>query len=113
MFEYMAAGVPVIASRFALWESVLVGNDCGRVVEPLDVEEATNAAIEYWQSRALRERHGQNGRAAVAGRYHWGVEVTQLMAVYAALDGTRPLTNSTPGSDRSTPDHASQTSQPS
>jgi glycosyltransferase involved in cell wall biosynthesis len=107
MFEYMAAGVPVIASRFALWESVLVGNDCGRVVEPLDVEEATNAAIEYWESRELRERHGQNGRSAVVGHYHWGVEATQLMAVYAALSRTTPLMDSTLVSDSSTPDHAS------
>jgi glycosyltransferase involved in cell wall biosynthesis len=83
MFEYMAAGVPVIASRFALWKSVLVGNDCGRVVDPLNVEEATWAVIDYWESRELRERHGRNGRSAVVGRYHWGVEVPRLLAVYA------------------------------
>lgn len=85
MFEYMAAGLPVVASRFALWESVLVGNDCGRVVDPLDREEATNAVFDYWDSRELRERHGRNGRSAVVARYHWGLELPRLIAVYAIL----------------------------
>src|SRR5207247_4214560 len=85
MFEYMAAGLPVVASRFALWESVLVGNDCGRVVDPLNVGDATRAVLEYWVSPELRERHGRNGRLAAAERYHWGLEVPKLIAVYAAL----------------------------
>ncbi len=85
MFEYMAAGIPVIASDFALWRSVLVPHDCGTVVDPLKVEDAAAAALAYWESPALRERHGRNGRAAVARCYHWGVETPQLNAVYAGL----------------------------
>jgi glycosyltransferase involved in cell wall biosynthesis len=87
MFEYMAAGIPVIASNFALWRDVLVPNECGKVVDPLNVEEAAAAALEYWTRPDLRERHGQNGRAAVLRRYHWGVEAPHLLRVYAALAG--------------------------
>lgn len=90
MFEYMAAGLPVVASRFALWESVLVENDCGRVVDPGDVEEATGAVLEYWSSRELRERHGRNGRTAVVERYHWSLELPRLITVYAALARVGP-----------------------
>jgi glycosyltransferase involved in cell wall biosynthesis len=85
MFEYMMAGVPVVASRFALWEEVVVGNDCGRVVDPLDVEEATALLCEYAASRELRERHGRNGRTAVLQRYHWGLEAPHLLRVYRRL----------------------------
>lgn len=88
MFEYMAAGLPVVASRFALWEKVLVGNDCGRVVDPLDVDEGANAILEYWRSVQLRERHGRNGRSAVVERYHWGLEAPRLLGIYAALTRT-------------------------
>ena len=88
MFEYMAAGLPVVASRFALWESVLVGNDCGRVVDPLDIEEASEAIFEYWNSRELRERHGRNGRTAVVERYHWNLELPHLLAIYDAWTRT-------------------------
>jgi glycosyltransferase involved in cell wall biosynthesis len=85
MFEYMAAGLPVVASRFTLWERVLVGNDCGRVVDPQNTEEAAEAIREYWMSPELRERHGRNGRAAVVAHYNWPAEASRLDSVYAAL----------------------------
>jgi glycosyltransferase involved in cell wall biosynthesis len=107
MFEYMAAGLPVIASRFPLWTNVLAGNDCGRVVDPLNVEEATAVALDYWRSPELRERHGRNGRAAVEARYHWGAEVTQLIAVYAALRRTNRRAYPAPVRSESTPDQVS------
>lgn len=84
MFEYMAAGVPVVASNFTLWSEVLVTNDCGRVVDPLDVEAAAALLREYWFSPELRERHGRNGRAAVARRYSWNLEVPSLLHAYAS-----------------------------
>jgi glycosyltransferase involved in cell wall biosynthesis len=82
MFEYMAAGLPVIASRFPLWQSVIEGNECGAVVDPLNVDEAVAAAAAYWHSVDLRRRHGRNGRAAVVAKFNWGVEVPVLLEVY-------------------------------
>ena len=34
MFEYMAAGLPVIASNFPLWESIINKYNCGICVNP-------------------------------------------------------------------------------
>jgi glycosyltransferase involved in cell wall biosynthesis len=82
MFEYMAAGLPVVASRFALWERVLIDNRCGRVVDPLHIEEAVDAIRAYWSFPGLREEHGRNGRAAAIARYHWGLEAPHLLAAY-------------------------------
>ncbi len=87
MFEYMAAGLPVVASRFALWEEVLVGNDCGRVVDPVNVNEGAAAAGDYWASRELRECHGRHGRGAVLERYSWDAEAARLLRIYAGLVG--------------------------
>lgn len=91
MFEYMAAGLPVVASRFTLWEDVLAGNDCGRVVDPLDTEEAAAAIREYWISPELRERHGRNGRAAVRARYSWERESRQFIRVYSRISGEKTV----------------------
>jgi glycosyltransferase involved in cell wall biosynthesis len=85
MFEYMAAGLPVVASHFPLWERVLVDHDCGRVVDPLDVDAAAQAVAAYWRRPEVRERHGSNGRAAAAERYNWNRELPSLLAVYASL----------------------------
>jgi glycosyltransferase involved in cell wall biosynthesis len=85
MFEYMAVGLPVVASRFPLWERVLVDNDCGSVVDPLNVEEGTAAVHNYWVSGELRERHGRNGRLAALTQYSWQREALRLLAVYSTL----------------------------
>ncbi|MBS0394336.1 MAG: glycosyltransferase [Proteobacteria bacterium] len=85
MFEYMAAGLPVLASNFPLWESVLSGNDCGSVVDPLNLPAAVARLVDYWRSPELRARHGRNGRRAVEQRYQWDVEAQRLLALYRGL----------------------------
>src|SRR5690606_27542083 len=46
MFEYMSAGLPVIASNFPLWREIVESNDCGICVDPLDSEQIA-AAIDF------------------------------------------------------------------
>lgn len=43
MFEYMAAGIPVIASNFPLWERIVEDNHCGVCVNPYDINAISNA----------------------------------------------------------------------
>jgi glycosyltransferase involved in cell wall biosynthesis len=46
IFEYMAAGIPVIASDFPLWRELLGHPPAGLFVNPLDPKSIANA-IEY------------------------------------------------------------------
>jgi glycosyltransferase involved in cell wall biosynthesis len=85
MFEYMAAGLPVIASRFPLWQEIIEGNQCGVCVDPGDPA-AIAAAIDHFclHPQAAR-RMGENGRRAVHARYNWRGEADKLAALYDGL----------------------------
>ena len=85
MFEYMSAGVPVVASHFPLWREIIEGNDCGLCVDPLDPKTIAQA-INYLVSHpAEAERMGRNGQYAVQKKYNWGIEEKKLLALYAEL----------------------------
>lgn len=62
IFEYMAAGIPVIASNFPLWRELLGQPPAGLFVDPLDPKSIANA-IEYVLGKSPEaERMGQLGR---------------------------------------------------
>lgn len=82
MFEYMSAGIPVIASDFALWRQIIQGNECGLLVDPLDPS-AIAQAIDYLVSNPVEaQRMGANGCKAVKERYNWAIEEQKLFAFY-------------------------------
>ncbi|MGZ5200139.1 MAG: glycosyltransferase family 4 protein [Telluria sp.] len=85
MFEYMAAGIPVIASRFPLWRDIVEGNACGVCVDPADPV-AIAAAIDHFILHPdLARRMGENGRRAVLDKYNWQPESRKLVDFYAHL----------------------------
>lgn len=89
MFEYMAAGLPVIASHFLLWREIVEGNGCGICVDPEDPA-AIAAAIDHLCSHPdIARRMGENGRRAVHTTYNWNGEAAKLGAFYDhVLDAT-------------------------
>ncbi len=85
MFEYMSAGLPVIASDFPLWREIVEGSDCGLCVDPLDAGEIAEA-IDFIVSQPERAREmGRNGQRAVAERYNWQQEERKLLDTYRDL----------------------------
>jgi glycosyltransferase involved in cell wall biosynthesis len=85
MFEYMAAGIPVIASNFTLLRRIVEARQCGLCVDPLDPK-AIAAAIDYLvMNPHAAMRMGDNGRRAVAEQYNWPIESNKLIAFYERL----------------------------
>ncbi|QJE02876.1 glycosyltransferase family 4 protein [Massilia forsythiae] len=96
MFEYMAAGLPVIASRFPLWQDIVEGNQCGLCVDPLDPA-AIAAAIDYLcRHPDVARRMGENGRRAAHATYHWRGEADKLAGFYERLANGRAGGSRTP-----------------
>ena len=85
MFEYMSAGIPVIASDFPLWREIIEGNQCGICVDPADPK-AIAAAIDYLVTHPQAARTmGENGRKAVLNKYNWTVQANKLTDFYGAI----------------------------
>lgn len=85
MFEYMATGLPVIASDFPLWKEIIVGNQCGLCVDPLDPQ-AIAQAIDYLVTHpAEAEQMGRNGQKAVHEKYNWDIEEAKLLEFYQQI----------------------------
>nr|VFK39506.1 MAG: Glycosyltransferase involved in cell wall bisynthesis [Candidatus Kentron sp. SD]VFK44543.1 MAG: Glycosyltransferase involved in cell wall bisynthesis [Candidatus Kentron sp. SD] len=82
LFEYMSAGLPVIASDFPLWRKFVEGSGCGLLVDPLNPEEIADAIrwLLYHPDQAAEM--GRRGREAIEKRYNWNNEEAKLVAFY-------------------------------
>jgi glycosyltransferase involved in cell wall biosynthesis len=96
LFEYMAAGIPVIASDFPLWRQIIGQAGCGLLVDPKDPLAITRA-MEYLLSHdAEAEAMGLRGRLAACELYNWNSQERVLLKFYSEL-----LETSAPGKKES------------
>ena len=82
LFEYMAAGIPVVASDFPMYRDVIVDNDAGILVDPTDASAVARAIEELLDDPARAAEMGERGRQAVIAQYNWQSESTKLVAFY-------------------------------
>ena len=87
LFEYMAAAVPVIASDFPLWRSIVAEAGCGLLVDPRDPAAIAAAALRILREDDAAQRMGLRGVAAVAGKFSWSSEGARLWRLCARLGG--------------------------
>lgn len=85
LFEYMSAGIPVIASNFELWKEIIQDNDCGICVDPESVEELYEAMKFLLDNPKKAYEMGVNGKNAVENIYNWKNEENKLIDLYERL----------------------------
>lgn len=85
LFEYMAAGIPVIASDFPLWRNIIETAGCGILVDPFDTRAIAAAIERLVMNPDEAEAMGQRGRRAIEGRFNWANEEQMLLSFYASL----------------------------
>ncbi len=85
MFEYMLAGIPVIASDIELWQKIVNDNKCGICVEPMNPKEIAKAVNYLIENDELAYQMGQNGRKAVEEKFNWNNEEQILLETYKKI----------------------------
>ena len=85
MYEYMAAGLPFVASDFPLWQKIVDKWNCGICVSPNDPDAVAAAINNLMTNRELAQEMGRNGRKAVTEEYNWTVEEKKLVELYQEI----------------------------
>jgi len=83
LFEYMAAGIPFVASDFPLWREL--GEGAGLFVDPLDPHAIAEAIDWLLAHPDEAEEMGQRGRELVLKKYNWDREAQKLLQFYERL----------------------------
>lgn len=85
MFEYMAAGIPIICSDFPLWKGIVESAGCGVCVNPFDTEAIANEIARLCNEKETARTMGANGRKTVEEKYNWNSQSAVLLDLYNSL----------------------------
>jgi glycosyltransferase involved in cell wall biosynthesis len=85
LFEYMSAGIPVIASNFTYWREIVETNKCGICVDPKNPSAISDAIKYLLDNQEKAELMGKNGMEAVKNKYNWNIEEKKLLDLYLSI----------------------------
>jgi glycosyltransferase involved in cell wall biosynthesis len=86
LFEYMAAGLPVVASDFPYWRKLIVEEvGCGLVVNSNNPRAVADAVRWLLNHPEDAKRMGERGKKAVALKYNWEEAAKTLLALYKRI----------------------------
>lgn len=91
VFEYMAAGKAIVASRLGQIVEVLEEGETGLMVEPESAEALAAALVRLARDPELRRTLGENARRAAVARHTWRRNAERVVETYdAVVEGQGP-----------------------
>jgi glycosyltransferase involved in cell wall biosynthesis len=82
LFEYMAAGKPVVATRIGQIEEVIKDGNNGFSVPPGDSQALAGCLLRLIRDPGLRERLGAQARRDAVQKYSWDDYILRLESLY-------------------------------
>ncbi|MGC8797322.1 MAG: glycosyltransferase family 4 protein [candidate division WOR-3 bacterium] len=87
LFEFMSAGIAVIASNFPEIASIINNSRCGWLIDPTSPEEIAQALERVMADPEDAIRRGMAGRRWVESSYNWGIAERSLLDIYQQVTG--------------------------
>lgn len=85
LFEYMAVGLPIIASNFPMWKKLILDADCGLCCNPENLTDIAAAIDTILADRKELMMRGTNGLKNVKHNFNWTTEEENLLQFYSIL----------------------------
>ncbi|MFT3800667.1 MAG: glycosyltransferase [Burkholderiaceae bacterium] len=86
LFEYMAAGIPVvISSTVPGWRKIVEDSECGLSVDPKDPDAIADAIRKLRDDPEAAQQMGRNGRRAALQSYSWNTQAKGLIDLYRSI----------------------------
>jgi glycosyltransferase involved in cell wall biosynthesis len=85
LFEYMSAGIPIIASNFPLWRELVEGEGIGLCVDPLDPKQIAKAIDYLVINKDVAEQMGARAKKLITTKYNWRIEEIKLLKFYERI----------------------------
>lgn len=82
IFEYMAAGIPVVTSNFPLWKEIVEKYNTGVCVDPHDPKAIAEAVNYLLKNKAIADEMGKNGKRIIQEKFSWKPESKKLIQIY-------------------------------
>ena len=90
LFEYMMAGLPIVAPSYPGMVPLVEGEDVGLCVDPARPAEIAGAVNRLARDPAARRRMAENGLRLARDRYCWQLEFRPRLERYEALTSRAP-----------------------
>lgn len=85
IFEYMSAGLPMIASDLPIQKSIVEDVGCGLIADARSPEEIYKKMCWLFEHPDSAGKMGRAGQKAVKEKYNWEQEVQKLIAFYNTI----------------------------
>jgi len=82
LYEYMAAGLPIVASDLPHESELITRNNCGILARPEEPERFAQAILTLARNREHAFQLGKNGQTAFTTYYSWESELPKLLDFY-------------------------------
>jgi len=89
LFEYMAMGKAIVASRLGQIGEVLTDDESGILIEPGNARQLADAILRLSESPDLRQRLGAAARRAAVEQHTWKQNAQRVIDEYRMLTGIR------------------------